>query len=147
MSNPTTTSIYGKIIPSRSRDDTTLKTEKLVGFKYPLEASPKNGYFSKSSGFNVIKSSLKSLIKTERGERFMLPDYGCNLRKFLMEPLDEITFGMVRDEITVSIKKYLRQVSLNKLQVFETDLNTLYVKLFCSVRDNATISFDIGVDI
>ena len=70
----------------------TLEDPKLVGLNYPIPTNPTNGYFSKSSNLKLIKSNLSSLIKTERGERFMRPDYGCSLKRFLMEPLEENNF-------------------------------------------------------
>ena len=145
MAIPTTTNTYGSIIPPKALRDVTLKDNKLIGFKYPPVANPANGYFSKSSGLDIVRSSIRSLLRTERGERFMLPDYGCNLRKFLMEPMDETTFRLIKDEIQTSFRKYLRQVSVSKIQVFETRQNNIEVKLFCSLRDAKGSNFRVKV--
>tara|TARA_R110002124_G_scaffold164319_1_gene331704 strand:+ start:9791 stop:10234 length:444 start_codon:yes stop_codon:yes gene_type:complete len=147
MATPTTTVTYGNIIPPKSIRDITLKDNKLIGFKYPFVAAPGNGNFSKSSGLDLIRSSIRSLLRTERGERFMLPDYGCNLRKFLMEPMDETTFRLIKEEIQTSFRKYLRQVSVSKIQVFETRQNNIEVKLFCSLRDAKGSNFGVQVRI
>ena len=147
MAIPTTTNIYGSIIPPKALRDATLKDDKLCGFKYPPQAAPGNGYFSKSSGLDIIRSSIRSLVRTERGERFMLPDYGCNLRKFLMEPMDETTFTLIKDEIQTSFRKYLKEIKIGKIQVFETDQNNIDVKLFCSLRDAKGVNFGVGVRI
>jgi phage baseplate assembly protein W len=125
----------------------TLETPKLLGLQYPIEVSPSAGYFSKSSNLKLIKANLRSLIKTERGERFMRPDYGCNLRRFLMEPLDETLFSMIKEEIVIAIRRYLRTVSIGKIQVFETRDSELKVNLFCSVRDAVSTAFNIGVKV
>lgn len=77
----------------------------------------------------------------------MLPDYGCNLRRFLMEPLDEITFRLIKEEIEISIGKYLKAISIGKIQAFETDQNNIDVKLYCSVRDAQGTNFGVGVRI
>ena len=110
MAIPTSTTTYGKLLPTKALRDATLKDDKLCGFKYPPQATPGNGYFSKSSGMDIVNSSIRSLVRTERGERFMLPDYGCNLRKFLMEPMDETTFRLIKEEIEVSFRRYLKSV-------------------------------------
>lgn len=136
---------YGTVAPSVIQKATVLKDPRLQGLKYPIETSPKNGYFSKATNLELIKSNLRSLIRTERGERFMRPDYGCNLRKFLMEPLDEVTFSMIKEEVVTSIRKYLSTVSVGKLQVFETRGGQLKVNLFCSIRDAVATAFNIGV--
>ena len=147
MAIPTSTTTYGKLIPPKSLRDTTLKDNKLYGFKYPIQANPGGGYFSKSSGLDIVQSSIRSLVRTERGERFMLPDYGCNLRKFLMEPMDEVTFRLIKEEIEVSFRKYLRAIVIGKLQVFETKQFNIDIKLFCSIADAKGSNFGVGVRI
>ena len=77
----------------------------------------------------------------------MLPDYGCNLRKFLMEPMDEVTFRLIKEEIETSFRKYLRAINIGKLQVFETKQFNIEVKLFCSLRDVKNSNFGVGVRI
>ena len=138
---------YGTVSPRLLQRATVLKDPSLQGLKYPINTNPKNGYFSKATNLELIKSNLQSLIRTERGERFMRPDYGCNLRRFLMEPLDEATFSMIKEEIVISISRYLSTVSLGKVQVFETRGGQLKVNLFCSVKDAISAAFDVGVRI
>jgi len=138
---------FGTVTPSVIQKSTTLKDPRLQGLNYPIPTNPKNGYFSKATNLELVKSNLTSLIKTERGERFMRPDYGCNLRKFLMEPLDEVTFSLIKEEIVTSIRRYLSTVSVGKLQVFETRSGQLKVNLYCSVRDAIATAFNIGVRI
>ncbi|MHA2201624.1 MAG: GPW/gp25 family protein [Candidatus Thorarchaeota archaeon] len=138
---------YGTVAPAVIQKATVLKDPRLQGLKYPIETNPKNGYFSKATNLELVKSNLTSLIRTERGERFMRPDYGCNLRKFLMEPLDEVTFSLIKEEIVTSIRRYLSTVSIGKLQVFETRSGQLKVNLYCSVRDAIATAFNIGVRI
>lgn len=138
---------YGTVAPNVLQNATVLKDPKLQGLNYPIPKNPKNGYFSKATNLQLVKSNLSSLVRTERGERFMRPDYGCNLRRFLMEPLDEVTFSLIKEEIITSIRRYLSTVAVGKLQVFETRSSQLKVNLFCSVRDAISAAFNIGVRI
>jgi len=146
---PTSTIVrkHGTVSPRQALDPVTLKTPKLTGLNYPISTNPENGYFSKNSNLNLIKSNLNSLIRTERGERFMRPDYGCSLRRFIMEPLDESLFAIIREEVTLAVRKYLKTVSVQKLQVFDTETSQLKVNLFCSVRDSVSTAFNIGVTV
>jgi hypothetical protein len=64
-----------------------------------------------------------------------------------MEPLDEVTFSMIKEEITIAIRRYLSTVAIGKIQVFETRSSQLKVNLFCSVRDAIASAFNIGVRI
>ena len=143
MAIPTTTNLYGKLIPPQSRNEVTLRIDKKSGFSYPFSASPGRGYFSKATGVNLIKSQIRNLIRTQRGERFMLPEFGCSLRRFLMEPVDEFLFNEIKDDIRISISKYLKSININKLQVVENKTNGITVKLFCSIKDATLVNFDV----
>jgi uncharacterized protein len=142
MSIPTTTNVYGKILPQTSKNIVSIKVNKPIGIKYPIDPDTANGYFSKQSGLDLIRNNLKILLKTVKGERFMLPEYGCNLRHYLMEPLDETTFSLVRDDIQNSIRKYLNGVTILKLQVVGTETSTMNVNLLCSLKEDEAVKFD-----
>jgi len=141
-----TINVYGKALPPKSRNTVNLKLDKTIGFKYPIDTRPVRGYFTKQTGIELIKNNLRQLIKTEPGERFMLPNYGCNLRRYLMEPMDQATFSQVRDTIKNSIYKYLSNVSILKLSVFEQGDATIKVNLVCSLKDSEIVNFNFDFD-
>lgn len=152
MTIPSTTVVYGNVTPQQSKSRVISKVQKISGFKYPIDVTPLRGYFTKQSGDQLVRTMLKTLIRTQRGERFMLPDYGMNLKKFLFEPLDGTTFNLIKKEIGESINKYLRRVKINKLQVFENktsfgDGKALSVQLFCRLRGEDDVNFDVNVKI
>jgi phage baseplate assembly protein W len=145
MAIPTTTQIYGRVIPNTSKNIVSQKILKPIGIKYPINEDTANGYFSKQSGLDLIRNNLKILLKTIRGERFMLPEYGCNLKNYLMEPLDETTFNLVKEDIQNSIRKYLDGVNILKLQVVGTETNTMNVSLLCSLREDELVKFETRI--
>jgi len=145
MAIPTDTNTYGKVIPPKAEREVTLKDRKLQGFKYPLEASPGNGYYSKQSGLGLVKSNLKALLRTQRGERFMLPDFGCDVRKFIFEPLDKTTFNLIKEDIEISIRKYLKIVNIEKLIVYERRGTEIEINLLCSLKDAQSTKIGVGV--
>ncbi len=147
MSLPTTTTIHGKLLSNVSKNVSTSKINKLLGFKYPIEENPSRGYFSKSTGLDLIKNNVRVLLKTMRGERFMLPDYGCNLKYYLLEPLDNTLMDTIKNDVLESISKYLSNVSVLKLQVSETRSGALSVNLVCGLRDNDLVRFESGVKV
>ena len=145
MTIPDQTDVYGKTLSLKSEREVTLKEPFVKGFIYPPKPNPGNGIFSKASGLNLIKNMLKSFIRTNRGERFMLPDYGADLQKYLMEPLDQTTFTLIKDEIESSVRKYLKPLKIGKLQVFETRSGALLVKLFIGLKDSEAVNFNVEV--
>ena len=83
-----TVNVYGKIPPRYIKQSPTSKRQEVYGLAFPLGSAPNGGFLSKKSGVDLIKGAVKQLLLTERGERIMLPNFGCNLRKFLFQPLD-----------------------------------------------------------
>ena len=137
--------IFGKTPPRSIARTVDIKDPELAGMRYPLPKEPARGYFSKAVNTELVNSGLRDVIRTVRGERFMLPDYGCNVRNFLFEPLDEGTFLSIKDDITTSIRKYLKKVTIAKLQVTKQGESDLRVILYCAF-DNAQIPyFRVGV--
>lgn len=150
MAQPTTTTVYGKVISKPSQSIVKSKVDKLTGFKYPIESEPLRGYFSKEAGRSLVENMLQTLLRTYKGERFYLPNYGCNLKNYLMEPLDQTTFEAIKRDIVESVQRYLKLVTINKIQVYESQPNfgittDLNVRLFCTIRDEANNNLDIQI--
>lgn len=137
--------VYGKVLPKSIRQTVDVKDEELAGLRYPIPKNPERGYFSKAVNARLVNSGLRDIIRTERGERFMRPDYGCNVSNFLFEPLDEGTFLAIKDEVVTSIRKYLKKVSIGKLEITKSRESSLKIFLYCAY-DNAQIPyFRVGV--
>jgi len=140
-----TVKVFGKIPPKSLIQTVDNKDSELAGMRYPIPKEPERGYFSKSVNASLVNSGLRDIIRTVPGERFMLPDYGCNVRNFLFEPLDEGTFLAIKDDVTTSIRKYLKKVSIAKFQVLRDGEIGLKIFLYCAY-DNAQIPyFRVGV--
>lgn len=77
----------------------------------------------------------------------MKPDYGCNLRRYLMEPLDEVLFDLVRTEVYESVTKYFDEVTISKLQVFEQGDNSMRVELSCNLKTEELVKFNTQIEI
>lgn len=148
-----TTERYGSQLPKSSSLLNKRKTDKDFGFAFPLGDIYSGKFLAKSSNLQLVKGQLKQLLFTNRGERVMLPSYGTNLRRFLMEPMDQATFSQIKIEILESFSKYARNVSVDKIQIFPGSTSTpqggnfLIIKLYCTLNIEDKISFDITLNI
>ena len=84
----------------------------------------------------------------------MLPNFGTNLKNYLMEPLDQALLSQIRREISQSIYKYAPFVDILLLQVFPLESGTgsnggqaLLIKLVCSLKEANNLSFEVKVEI
>ena len=116
------TTVYGNQ-PHRSlKKDITSTTRKTYGLGYPLADS---GYFAKQSGVELVRNNLNQLLKTVKGERVMLPNFGTNLPYYLFEPLDRQLFLSIRQDILEAINRYGQGVEVQKLTVLPNDQITV----------------------
>ena len=139
--------IYGRKPPKEVAHDIKSKGLKPYGVSFPIGYSLGGGYLGKSSGLDLIKSNLRQLLLTQRGERVMLPNFGTNLKNYLMEPLDETLLNQIKVEILDSLSRYARNVLVTKLQIIPSNENHLYIKLFCQLREEENVTFEVKVDL
>lgn len=93
-----------------------------INIKFPLEDDKvKNGLFKMN---NTTKSALTSnlllLLLTEKGERYYMPNYGTNLKKFIFEPNDNITIGDVEEEVRNTVREFIPQLTITSIDVYTT---------------------------
>ena len=148
-----TVSVYGTIPPRYMKQPLVGQRQEVYGLDFPLGSASGGGYFAKRSGVEMIKDAVKQLLLTERGERVMLPNLGCNLRRYLFQPLDENTFESIKREIQYSFYNYIVGAKIAKLAVFPlgdagpAGGNSLKVILSLKLDTADLEIFDVEVDI
>ena len=68
-----------------------------------------------------VQSSLNILLSTRPGERVMEPNYGCNLDELLFEPLTTTLKTYITDLINMSILYFEPRITLNKVDISQSD--------------------------
>lgn len=112
---------YGRRPTKYEEQGPRAKRQEIYGLTFPLGRNRESGgFFKKNSGREMIRQAVTQLLKTERGERVMLPNFGCNLRRFLFQPITKELFGQIKDTIQVSFENYIVGANLLKVGVYET---------------------------
>jgi len=144
----------GKTLSPSQKEEISSRSRKIIGIQYPIGKLPVNrGYFSKETGISLVKSMLKQALLTEKGERVMLPNFGCGLKKYLFEPIDEATFLEIKSNIITTITKYTPGVEILKLNLNSLDsyglegLQAIKIILTCKLRNVEDSLFEFGLDI
>lgn len=149
-----TVTVYGSTAPRLTKDGVTQHKRNIFGLNFPLgQRQEHGGYFQKVEGIELIKDAVTQLLLTDRGERVMLPKFGCNLRKYLFQPLDENTFEEIKEEIRYSFYHYIVGAKILKLSVYPTGPlgpgggNSLLVRLDLGLVEDDLTVFDVEVRI
>ena len=84
----------------------------------------------------LVKQDILNQLKTSKGERVMLPEFGSVIPDLLMEPLTEATIGFVKDDVTDIVNQDPR-VNLLNLNVSAMD-NTLRCEIHLEYKPDLT---------
>ena len=66
---------------------------------------------------NAIRNSIVNLFNTLPGERLLLPDYGCDLRQFIFEPITDSNARFIGRTITRAIEQWEPRVTLVSMNI------------------------------
>lgn len=77
--------------------------------------------FNLSNNLTVLKSSVKMLLLTTKGERIMLPSYGTLLRRIIFDPSGNSVSATIQQEITDALSQFEPRVTLSSFEVQRAD--------------------------
>ena len=66
---------------------------------------------------NAISRSVRNIVMTLPGEKPFAPNFGSRVSSLLFENMDEVTSGLIVDEIRTSIDNYEPRVELLSVEV------------------------------
>ena len=120
--------------------DTKAFASYAIGVTLPLQFG-ENTFEQSFQTKDQIKSNIKNLLLTKRGERILQPQFGSGLQSLLFEPNVDDLEGRIEDTINDSLKQWLPYVTADEINIESTD------ELRDSNKINVSIKFKIGDDI
>lgn len=81
------------------------------GFAFPPRVDQATGAFVMSEGEEDIRQAIYLIIMTRKGERAMLPDFGCNLHDYVFGLPDPAALGMMRREVVRALADWEPRVT------------------------------------
>jgi len=98
---------------------------------------------------SAIFNSLRNLLTTKPGQRFLFPLYGLDLTQFLFQPITSFNAQLIGDLIVSSIDNFETRVNLLNVQVIpDTDNNTYNITIIVQIPIfNSTTTINTILDI
>jgi hypothetical protein len=100
---------------------------------------------SKKINENAIATAIRNLLLTSYYERPFKPELGSNLKKFLFEPIDNVTTSLIQDSIFETIKNFEPRVTISEVVAtpnYDLQRYDVYVTFFVrNTVEPITISF------
>jgi phage baseplate assembly protein W len=122
-----------------------LQARKAVGVSLPF--SSKSVFTSTYTTRDALKSNLINFLLTNKGERYLNPTFGANLRSLLFEQMMTDVADEIDSTIRTGIKTWFSNVTVNTLTVTEDpDSNTIVIYMkynvdFTNIEDELLINF------
>lgn len=81
------------------------------GLASPLRVTEAGG-MARANGSDRISQAIFVILETEPGERIMLPEFGCPLQQFIMEPNSYATHAAIGREINLALARFEPRISV-----------------------------------
>lgn len=113
----------------RKIDPLDLQPRKAVGVSIPF-SSP-SVFTSTYQTKDAIKNNIINYFLTNKGERYLNPTFGSNIRQMLFENVDQDTLDEIKDIISSELGIFFPRVAVQQLTLAsspDTQTVTTYIK-------------------
>lgn len=112
-----------------------------VGWKFPLQVTPQGG-IAQSGYEQRVEESIYLILGTARGERVMLPQFGCGIHDLVFEPNNSLTRSLVVNRVRESLVRYEPRIDVLEVEV-ETppeQENLMLIRVSYRIRANNALN-------
>jgi phage baseplate assembly protein W len=117
-----------------------------IGVSLPFNAP--GVFYSTYTTKDQIKSNLVNLLLTSIGERVMNPNFGCELKRFVFEGINENNISDLKISINNSISLYIPEITVSSIDAISNkdsnliDITVSYVLNISNNADQVTVQFN-----
>jgi phage baseplate assembly protein W len=100
--------------------DTKTYNDYAIGISLPLQVAG-TGFRQTYNTTDQIKSNIKNLLLTQKGERILQPEFGSGLQSILFDFNDDDVATKIEDTINEAFEMWLPYVTIADIVVEQTD--------------------------
>ncbi|BAH40475.1 MAG TPA: baseplate protein [Gemmatimonas aurantiaca] len=86
------------------------------GWKFPLQVTPAGG-MARASYEHRVEESVYLILSTAKGERVMLPEFGCGIHDLVFQPNTPGTIGLVAQQVRRALVQWEPRIDVLDLVV------------------------------
>lgn len=108
-----------------------------VGWKFPLQVTPR-GKVAQSRYEQRVEESIYLILSTARGERVMLPDFGCGIHDLVFAPNNQTTLSVVVQNVRRALVAYEPRIDVLdvRAETAPEQPNLLLIRIDYRIRAN-----------
>jgi hypothetical protein len=104
------------VLGSKIVKDTKAYNDYALGISLPIQIGDV-AFNQTFKTIDQVKTNIKSLLLTKKGERLMQPELGSGLQEVLFEQIDDEIATKIEDTIVSTISKWLPYVTIQQINV------------------------------
>lgn len=108
-----------------------------IGWKFPIRINGRGG-FSMSRHEQDVAEAIWIVLSTSRGERMMLPEFGCGIHNYVFAPNNSNTRGAIAYQVQQSLMRWEPRIDVIDVRVQSdpAQANLLLVQVDYRIRAN-----------
>lgn len=117
------------------------------GLRFPITPPAGGGAMPTLTGMDRVRQAIEVILSTEPGERVMMPQFGCGLRRFQMQPNTVATRTAIEQEVSEALTLGEPRIRLTRVAVEPGDepslvwIDIAYVRLLDLTPANLVYPF------
>jgi phage baseplate assembly protein W len=111
-----------------------------VGWKFPLQVTP-GGKIAQSKYEQRVEEAIYLILSTAKGERVMLPDFGCGIHDLVFAPNNSTTLTLVVQHVREALVRYEPRVDILDVnaETAPDEHNLLLIRVNYRIRTNNAV--------
>ena len=119
-----------------------------IGIDLPMMTSVGSNFQLNYMTIDQAVANAKNLLLTNKGERIMQPDLGCDLRRLVFENITDSLIDGARELIISNFDYWLPYIFINELSIdYIEDENRVTIKMVISLQGNQFDTRSIQLEI
>lgn len=116
-----------------------------TGWSFPPAPDVTSGVLAWRDGPALVRQAILLVLDTEPGERVMRPDFGCGLRRFVMEPNTPSTRAAIARSVDGALRRWEPRIELRAVDVTPTDdpATVIVSVAYVHVRDRVAAVLEV----
>lgn len=108
-----------------------------VGWKFPLQVTPQ-GKIARARHEQRIEESIYLILSTAKGERVMMPDFGCGIHELVFAPNNAMTPTLVVQAVRRALTAYEPRIDVLEVaaETAPDAPNLLLIRINYRIRAN-----------
>jgi uncharacterized protein len=108
-----------------------------VGWKFPLQVTP-GGHIAQARYEHRIEESIYLILSTAKGERVMLPDFGCGIHELVFAPNSPGTRTLIVQQVRRALQTWEPRIDVLEVAVDDSpgEPNLLLIRVGYRIRAN-----------